>query len=322
MRAMVAAAEAQIKQADYALRAAETKVTLDVQDLYQRLAYYSALRDRHERLQKHREKFVDMANATMLQKVPAAVDNAYSAAADVFDATMRVERLRGELAAICGLRNPDRIAVPKTFTQRYIDADKLELDWLIQMAGIYRSDLQQLHARYDAARAEYRAERAKEIPALLSIDVGWERQWDGFGRHDKDEFVVRGIFSLPLWSWLINDEKEIPAAEARNYSRQIGRMNNRIVAEVDAALRGLRAAQRMLAKYEQHRAGVNLMAKNAGLAIASSDKPQELMSEAQEIGMKLDIGELEVRRHYNERLLDLEKALGTRLDSLLRQGNP
>lgn len=315
MAGKVAAAEAEIKQADWELKEAEAEVVLKVRELYDKLCFYQAEKGVSERLQKLKEKSAEVSRLTQPEKLAAAVKDSSQAALASFDRDRRATAARLELAYMAGLRDPNRISVGG-LRRREVGLMGLELDWLIQMASIYRADLGRVRAKHEIARAEYRELSARKIPFSTYLDIGWERNLDREGR-DADEFYLRLGVSLPLWSWLFNDEEKVHEAEARAFSRQIGRLNDSIAAQVISAVEGLRMADQALGNYRKHRAAIEMLAKDSARGATDIEKGVEISSQLDELNARLDVDELDIIRFYNERVLELERALGAPLELVL-----
>jgi hypothetical protein len=163
-------------------------------------------------------------------------------------------------------------------------------------------------------------ERAKRAPVATFLDFGYSRQNDAQGR-DTDEMEVRLGVSLPLWSWLMNDAHKVPQEEARGYSRQIGRMHNNIEMDVISAIQGVRQAQSWLDRSEKELAALKVLMKNEGLGGAGFAKnPVEVESESEEMILRGNVERLQLHRLYNESVIELERALGTRLEKVLPLG--
>lgn len=317
MRANVQRANADIKAKNYAVKAEEDQLIVEIRSLYEDLAYYEAQSNAFKALSSHQSKFTELAKLIAPDKIAQAAGSANQSIIDSGEAELRAGMLRAELARLVGLRDLDRISVPKSFRQRIVDAKAMDENYLLQMASVYRSDLQQLHAEHEVARSEYKMERALKIPVASGLDFAYGRNSDIRGR-DANEWEVRFTVSLPLWSWLNNDADKVPLAAARGYSRQIGRLQENIAGDIHSSLNLLRLVQTNLEAYEKSSAALQLLMKNEGTAGAFASKnPQEVISESEEAVIKGSIQRLQIYRNYNRAVMMLEAALGTRLEKIL-----
>ena len=116
----------------------------------------------------------------------------------------------------------------------------------------------------------------------------------------------------------MNDKDKVPQAEARAYSRQIGRLQTNIETEVKSALQVLKMFDAELANSEKEQAALKVLMKHEGIGGAGLAKyPQEVQSETEEVLMQLGTDRLQLLRLYNQAVLELEAALGTRLEKVL-----
>ena len=321
MKARVVEAEAEIKAADYNGKALENEIVMDVRALYEDLAYYEGLKTGLERLAKQQQNWTDLARTTALDKLASAAGKNAETHQAIFAATIKAESLRSQLAQLAGVSDPTRISVPREFRRRVIDLSQLNEAYLVQMASVYRSDLHFLMAKNDSARAAYRRERAALIPVGTFLDFGIGHQNDPRGR-DSTDFQIRLGVTLPLWSWLMNDADKVPAASAQGYSREIGRLNDNIEAQVKTALRLLRLTDQAISAAEKNFAALEILMKNEAVGGAGLSKnPQEVLLEADEALVKIRVERLKLYKMYDEAVLSLERALGTRLEKVLSPGS-
>lgn len=316
MKANVAMAEAEIREADFTLKAIEDEVILDVRELYEEIAYYEFTQAAQTALNKEQQDFLKVTQGVLTDKIAKAANDTLSSKVKAFSAGQKAAERRRDLARLVGLADPSRIAIPKSFRRRVVDLGGASLPYLIEMARIYRADLNLLHAKNELARAEYREAQSLKIPAAAFVDVAVGRDYDRQGR-DETELQLRVGVSLPLWSWLFNDAERVPEAAARAYSRQIGRMANSIEGDVIASLEALRAAEKMMKEFESQAAAAEVLAKEGQVAALMSEKVEQGVSESRQLVRELAINRLEVIRLYNLAVLELERALGTRLEKIL-----
>ncbi len=321
MKARVAEAEAEIKAADYSGKGLENEIVMDVRALYEDLAYNEGLKTGLERLAKQQQSWTDLTRTSALDKLASAAGKNAETDQAIFAATIKAESLRSQIAQLAGVSDPSRISVPREFRRRFIDLSQLNEAYLLQMASVYRSDLHYLMAKNDSARAAYRRERAALIPVGAFLDFGFGHQNDPRGR-DSNEFQVRLGVTLPLWSWLMNDADKVPAASAQGYSREIGRLNDNIEAQVKTALRLVRLTDQAISAAEKNFAALEILMKNEAVGGAGLSKnPQEVLLEADEALVKIRVERLKLYKMYDEAVRSLEQALGTRLEKVLSPGS-
>lgn len=321
MKARVAEAEAEIKAADYNGKALENEIVMDVRALYEDLAYNEGLKTGLERLAKQQQTWTDLTRTSALDKLASAAGKNAETNQAIFAVSIKAESLRSQLAQLVGISDPSRISVPREFRRRVIDLSQLNEAYLVQMASVYRSDLHVLMAKNDSARAAYRRERAALIPVGAFLDFGIGYQNDPRGR-DATEFQIRFGVTLPLWSWLMNDADKVPAASARGYSREIGRLSENIEMQVKTALRLVRLTDQAISAAEKNFAALEILMKNEAVGGAGLSKnPQEVLLEADEALVKIRVERLKLYKMYDEAVLSLEQALGTRLEKVLSPGS-
>jgi outer membrane protein TolC len=312
------AAEAEIRAADYDSLAVENEIIAKVRAVYEELSYYEALAKSSNILADKRKELADYSKTNALDKLAKAAGSTSSAKADAFRAKFKADALRRELANLTGINDYRRISIPPNFRHRVIDLSKLNQEYLLQMASVFRMDLRTLHAKNESARAEYKKERAARFPFLGYFQAGYAVQSDRGGRDSNEWSIGLGI-SLPLWSNTINDAEKVPQAEARALSRQIGRLQSNIEADITSALQSLREAQAMIDASEKHFAALEILMKNEARGGAGFSKnPLEVVNESEEMVLEMNLRRLEMHRLYNETVQNLERALGTRLEKILQ----
>ena len=318
IRPRIRAAEAEIKAADYDSKAVENEIIAKVRAVYEELSYYDALSKSLKKLGEKRQEFTDYARANAMDKLAGAAGSSSNARIKSLQAKMKADELRRQLGIITGLNDLNRISIPPNFRHRVVDLSALNKDYLLQMASVYRMDLHTLHAKNEAARAEFSKERASRFPFLGYFQGGYGAQVDRAGR-DANEWTLGIGISIPLWSNLYNKTEKVPEAEARALSREIGRLQGNIEADITSSLQSLKAAQETMALAEKEFTALELLMKNEARGGAGFSKnPQEVLNEAEEMVLELNLQRLELHRSYNEAVQNLERALGTRLEKVLQ----
>ncbi len=318
MKPRIEAAEAEIRAADYESLAVENEIIAKVRAVYEELSYYEAQAQSSNILAAKRQELTDYTRVNALDKLAGAAGSTSSARADGFRSKFKADALRRELAQLTGINDYRRISVPPNFRHRVIDLSKLNEDYLLQMASVYRMDLRTLHAKNESARAEYKKERAARFPVLGYFQAGYGVQSDRGGRDSNEWSLGLGI-SIPLWSNTINDAEKVPEAEARALSREIGRLQSNIEADISSALQSLREAQTMIDASEKQFAALEVLMKNEARGGAGFSKnPLEVVNESEEMVLEMNLKRLDMHRLYNETVQNLERALGTRLEQILQ----
>lgn len=318
VKAKVAQAEADIRAADYQLKAVEDEIVLDVRSLYEEICYLEAVRRSQAKLTEQRKKFATLLRQHDPRKFIEASADGNQSRMDEIETTAKSRALRLKLANLVGLRDPGRISTSSPFRRRVVDLSKLDQSYLIQMASIYRSDIKLLHSKNEAAHAAYKAQRASRIPVATYVDAGYAYQQDYQGRN-ANEFTVRLGVSVPLWSWLFNKADRVPLEEARDFSRRIGRLQDNIEAEVASAIDHLKMIENEISNANQQDAALKVMLKTEAKnpAIMIDKHPEQIQNETEEILLRMDLNKLQLQRMYNQAVLQLEEALGTRLEKIL-----
>ncbi len=314
----IAAAEAEIRAADCATKAVDNEIITKVRGLYEELSYYDALAKNLGALGAKEQEFAEVAKAQAPDKLAKAAGDASKSRMAALEARAKAQTLRNALGRMTGIRDTSRISIPANFRHRVIDVSALSFEYLLQMASVFRMDLQELLAKNDAARAQYRRERAARIPAVGFLQAGVGRNNDRFGRDQNELSVAMGI-TIPLFSNLFNKAEQIPLAEARGRSREIGRLQLSIEAELGAAVDYLKETQQLLQASEKEYATLEALMKNEGRAGAALAKNMlEGLNEAEVRVLDLNVRRLEMHRIYNSAVQNLERALGTRLEKVLQ----
>ena len=125
--------------------------------------------------------------------------------------------------------------------------------------------------------------------------------------------------TIPLFSNWLNKAEQIPQAEARARSREIGRLQLSIEAELGAALDYLKEAQALLQSSEKEYSTLEALMNNEGKAGAALGKNMVAgINEAETKVLDINVRRLEMHRIYNSAVQNLERALGTRLEKVLQ----
>jgi outer membrane protein TolC len=220
-----------------------------------------------------------------------------------------IARLRQELATLCGLPHPERISVIGKPTRRLVSLESLDVDYLISMAQLHRSDLLDLKARLALAKAELMGAKAAKIPFFTFVDGGWA----------TSQTSVRAGISLPLFDWFgINKAHLEHETASTAYSQQIEEQSRLIATDIRQAIDRIRAAAKELSVYESDLARVKADSRKS-IEQTSVDPIRSLKTryQTEELVFKFEEDRYEVWSDYYKAVMELERALGTRLERVL-----
>ncbi len=230
-------------------------------------------------------------------------------------------RQRQELAAFCGLPQPERIGTLKHPIRRVVPAESLDVDYLITMAMLHRSDLLDLQARLAMAKAELMGTKAAKIPYFSFIDAGWATSQTEGRTSGSDEWSVRAGITLPIFDWTGLNKAHLEHEKATEvFSKRIEDQRRFIGTEIRAALSRIHISARELSAFD---ADLERIRANAARSIAQTaiDPIKNLKTRYQneDLVAKFEQDRYEVWSDYYKAVMALERALGTRLEQVLNR---
>jgi outer membrane protein TolC len=232
-----------------------------------------------------------------------------------------ISRQRQELAAFCGLGQPERIGTQEHPTHRTVPADDLDVDYLTTMAMLHRSDLLDLQARLAIAKAELMRTKAAKIPFFTFIDAGWATSQTEGRTGESDEWSVRAGISLPIFDWTGLNKAHLEHEKATElYTKRIDDQRRLIAIEIRAALTRIRMATKELnafdGDFERIRANA---AKSIAQTAVDPIKSLKTKYQNEDLIAKFAQDRNEVWSDYSKAVMALERALGTRLEQVLNR---
>lgn len=322
-RIEIAAAETERAESDYLIE--EDKVVRTVRAMYEDLIMAESMaRGTADRRSLH-EKFgqeIDAANLPDLADLAADVRlEVGKAIRDQREFRSDIARLREEMATFCGLDRPERIGVSGKPTRRLVPVAALDVAYLISMAQLYRSDLLDLKSRLSLAKAELRGVKAAKIPFFNFIDTGWATTQTSGRAGESDEWQVRAGISLPLFDWFGLNKAHLEHETATAaYVRQIEEQTRLIENEIRHAIARIGAANKELAQYESDLARVRAdSARSLAQTAVDPIKSLKTRYKTGDLVSKFEEDRYEVWSDYYKAVMELERALGTRLERVLNR---
>jgi outer membrane protein TolC len=317
----IAAAETARAESDYLIE--EDKVVRTVRAMYEDLNMAESVARSTGARRALNEKFRDEIDATNL---PGLADLGADIRLGV-GKTIReqrefrsdIARLRQELATLCGLPHPERISVIGKPTRRLVSLESLDVDYLIRMAQLHRSDLLDLKARLALAKAELMGAKAAKIPFFTFVDGGWATSQTSGRTGENEEWAVRAGISLPLFDWFgINKAHLEHETASTAYSQQIEEQSRLIATDIRQAIDRIRAASKELSVYESDLAAIKADSRKS-IEQTSVDPIRSLKTryQTEELVFKFEEDRYEVWSDYYKAVMELERALGTRLERVL-----
>lgn len=322
-RALIEQAAGEIARAEADYLVEEDKVILKVREMFEELTTLEATlrthnsrRSIHERYRADVERLnlPELANlaGNIRQEIHRLRRNARELRSDI-------ARVRGELAAFCRIEDASRIAVPPLPGRRIVSADALDVDYLVSMALLHRSDLLDLQARHQLAQAELKGAKAMRIPSLSFVDFGWARTETSGRTGHSDEWMVRAGIVLPLFDWIgVNRAHKEFEVATKAFSDQIEYQRRLIEVEVRQALARIRAQEDEMASLESDLKAVREDGERSILENSGNVSRQiEFQYETDDEVARYEEDRVEVRSDYTKAVLALETALGARLERVL-----
>jgi len=232
-----------------------------------------------------------------------------------------IAKQRQELASYCGLARPDRISVMSRPVRRIVPVDSLDVDYLISMAQLHRSDLLDLQSRLALAKAELMGVKAAKIPFFTFIDAGWATAQTEGRTGEANEWSVRAGITLPIFDWFgVNKAHLEHEAATGVYTRQIEEQRRLIGVEIRTALQRIRTAAKELSNFDNDFARVRADAvKSAAQTAVDPIKALKIKYQNEDLVSKFEQDRYEVWSDYYKAVMALEHALGTRLERVLNR---
>ena len=319
----LAAAQTARAESDYLIE--EDKVVRNVRAMYEDLNMTESLSRGTVSRKGVNEKFqaeIEAANVPGLADLAADIRLGIGKSMrDDRELRSDIARFRQELSTFCGLDRPERIGVIGKPSRRVVPVDSLDEDYLVSMAQLHRSDLLDLEARLSVAQAELKVSRSAKIPFFNFIDGGWSSSTTTGRTGESEGWSVRAGISLPLFDWFgINKAHLEHRAATDAYSRQIEEQRRLIAMEIRAALNRIRAAAKELVSYDEDLSRVRADARKS-IEQTSIDPIRSLKTryQTEELVFKFEEDRYEVWSDYYKAVMELERALGTRLERVLNR---
>lgn len=317
----IAAAETARAESDYLIE--EDKVVRTVRAMYEDLNMAESVARSTGARRALNEKFrddIDAANLPGLEDLGADVRLGLGKTIrEQREFRSDIARLRQELATLCGLAHPERISVIGKPTRRLVPLESLDVDYLISMAQLHRSDLLDLKARLALAKAELMGAKAAKIPFFTFVDAGWATSQTSGRSGKNEEWAVRAGISLPLFDWIgINKAHLEHETASTTYSQQIEEQTRLIATDIRQAIDRIRAAAKELSVYESDLARVKADSRKS-IEQTSVDpiRSRKTRYQTEELVFKFEEDRYEVWSDYYKAVMELERALGTRLERVL-----
>ncbi len=231
-----------------------------------------------------------------------------------------IARQRQEIASYVGLDRPERIGITGKAVRRIVPVDTLDVDYLISMAQLHRSDLLDLESRLSVAKAELKGARAAQIPFFSFVDLGWANsQTTGRSGQSEEKFVRFGV-TVPFFEWFGLNKAHLEHRTASDvYTRQIEAQRRLIGIEIRTAIDRIRQAAGELADFDKKLAQTKADAATSIEQTRAVELPKN--SDKTKYQHTLLLAEFENDRFevwsdYYKAVMELERALGTRLESV------
>jgi len=324
-----AAAEVSLAETEYF--AEEDLIVRTVRASYQQLAILGAklatYQKRKAAYDAFREWLEKQQSPRLGLDLASARAKAYSSLSDIRSLENEITATRQDLAAYCGVTDPGRIST--TLTSRRI-GDPLELDvsYLSSVALLYRSDLLGTKARLAVAQAQLKEARAASIPFTTFFDLGYSSSSTTRRAAESEGFSARIGISIPLFEWTgLNKKREVPRAAALSLEQQIQMQRGLITNEVSQALKRLSTADAQLATCDKDSEALKADLKKSltDAQLASADvtdvvKAKRIEQEFADLAEQMELSRFTALGTYQDALMALEKAIGTRIEQVLRPG--
>jgi outer membrane protein TolC len=325
-RILRAAAEVSLAEAEYF--AEEDIVVRNVRSNFQDLAILEAKLEAQVKRRASHESYRDWLQAQQSPQMGLDLASArakvYGTLADIRTMEGEIADLRQDLAAYCGLSDPNRIV--STLVPHFISQPaNLDVGYLSNIATLYRSDMLNAQARLSIAQAQLAQAKAASIPFATFVDLGYTQQESFRRTGQNDEWFARIGISIPIWNWVgINKQREVPKAATLSLEQQIHLQRSLIANEIRQAVTRVVSADTQLnhciKDLVRLNADFNKSLKDTQLATADIEdvlKAKRIEQEFQDLTQQMELNRYSAISAYLEASTALEKAIGTGLERVL-----
>lgn len=325
-RILRAAAEVSLAEAEYF--AEEDIVVRTVRSNFQDLAILEAkLAAQVKRKASHetyRDWLQSQQSPQMGLDLASARAKVYGTLADIRTMEGEIADLRQDLAAYCGLSDPNRIV--STLAPHFISQPaNLDVGYLSNIATLYRSDMLNAQARLSIAQAQLAQAKAASIPFATFVDLGYTQQNSFRRTGQNDEWFARIGISIPIWNWVgINKQREVPKAATLSLEQQIHLQRSLIANEIRQAVSRVVSADTQLNQCIKDLVRLNAdfdkSLKDTQLATADIEdalKAKRIEQEFQDLTQQMELNRYSAISAYLEASTALENAIGTGLERVL-----
>jgi outer membrane protein TolC len=318
----LAAAETARAESDYLIE--EDKVIREVRALYEDLNILESIGRSTASRQVVQEKYradLEALNSPELADLAADIRVGVGRSMrDQRELRSDIARSRQELADLCGIDRPERIAVIGKPSRRVVPVDSLDINYLVSMAQLHRSDLLDLEARLLVAKAELKVARSARIPFFSFADAGWSTATTSGRTGESEEWAVRVGITLPFFDWFgINKAHLEHQTATEAYTRQVGEQRQRITREIMGAIARIRTAAAELVQYDKDFARIKADSVRTRQQMSQESDSKRVRSnyQSEDLVSKFEEDRYEVWSDYYKAVMALEHALGTRLERVL-----
>ena len=329
-KARLERASCEIMLAEAQYLAEEDKLVRAVRRLFHDLGVEESTLKVH---QKRRANFAalrtEMENANLFE---FAMDTARASLnmADVLSDTQKISRAasdtRYELAKLCLLPDPSRIYSAGILIRRVLDpGQELDPAYLIELAMLYRADAVESRGRLGIAKARLAEINAAKIPWASFIDAGYNHSTRDNYSGAQDEWVIRIGIDIPIFDWTrINKRGDEYKKAALEWEKVFNAQREQVSIEVALAVRQVRSAYKSLKTYDddvkkqQNTIKADLVkAESAATGANGFVKNLRTKYDAEDITQQLEITRYQAYSDYNKAVMNLEDAIGVRIEKAL-----
>jgi outer membrane protein TolC len=327
-RARIQRAAAEVTLAEAQYYAGEDELVRQVRSSFTELAILQAKLDLQKSRKAGYETHRDWLEA---RKVPslgldlaAARAKVYQTLSDIRVLESSSMALRDELAVYCGLDDPSRIDTA-VHSRLISDPALLDVEYLTSIAMLYRSDVLSDQARLTVARAQLAEVKSRRIPATTFVDLGYTNTDNHRSNNNNEEWFARVGVSIPLWDWIgFNKQHKVHEAASQSLETKIELQKNIIHTEVQQAVKLLASSEAQLKSHDKDlkeiQADMKKSLNDSQLAASGVDdliKSARIQHEFKDLAQQMQISRLSALSAYQDAVISLEKALGTRIERAL-----
>ena len=329
-RARIRRAAAEITLAESQYYAREDEIVRTVRGTFQELSLLKGKLTAQSQRKKTLEDYRDWLEANKTPRLGLELASArakvYNSLADIRKLESEISTVQADLAAFCGLAQPERIDTAAS-ARRVSDPAVLDIDYLTNIAMLYRSDVLGSQARLALARAQLAEAKATRIPFATFLDLGYTQVNTLRRTGMNEEWFVRMGVSIPLWEWTgINKRRKAEEITSQAMERQLESQRDIVSTEVTRAVKRLAEAESQLARQDKDLSDIQADMKKAledaqAAAVEVEDvmKGKRIENEFLDLVREMEISRFSALSSYHEALMSLEKALGVRLERALRR---